>query len=178
MTNIAGRLALDDVVTVQRDAFEELILAVTQGLLDASDAGVEITGVRLQDVHPPLEVVPAFRDVASAREDKSRIINEALGYMDETIPKARGDAGRLMLEAEGYRSDRIDRARGDAERFKEMARHYRDSKRVTETRLYLETMESVLAGIEKYIVSSDIDLEGYDIRMFDKALSSDAAVQD
>jgi membrane protease subunit HflK len=178
MTNIAGRLALDDIVTVQRDAFEELILALTQGLLDAVDAGVEITGVRLQDVHPPLEVVPAFRDVASAREDKSRIMNEALGYMDETIPRARGDAERLVLEAEGYRSDRIDRARGDSERFKEMARHYRDSKRVTETRLYLETMEDLLAGIEKYIVSSDIDLEGYDIRVFDKALSSDAALQD
>jgi len=178
MTSIAGRLALDDVVTVQRDAFEELILAETQGLLDASDAGVEITDVRLQDVHPPLEVVPAFRDVASAREDKSRIINEAFGYMEETIPRARGDAGRLILEAEGYRSDRIDRARGDSERFKEMARHYRDSKRVTETRLYLETMESLLAGIEKYIVSSDIDIEGYDIRVFDKALSSDMAVQD
>ncbi len=178
LTNIAGRLALDDVVTEQRDVFEELILAVTQGLLDAVDAGVEITGVRLQDVHPPLEVVPAFRDVASAREDRSRIINEALGYMDETIPKARGDAGRMALEAEGYRSDRIDRAVGDSERFKKMARHYRDSKRVTETRLYLETMESLLAGIEKYIVSSDLDLEGYDIRVFDKALSSDAAVQD
>jgi membrane protease subunit HflK len=178
MTNIAGRLALDDVVTVQRDAFEEMILTVTQGLLDAVDTGVEITGVRLQDVHPPLEVVPAFRDVASAREDKSRIMNEALGYMDETIPRARGDAERLVLEAEGYRSDRIDRARGDSERFKEMARYYRDSKRVTETRLYLETMESLLAGIEKYIVSSDIDLEGYDIRVFDKALSSDAAVRD
>ncbi len=116
--------------------------------------------------------------VAGAREDKSRIINEALGYMDETIPKARGDAGRLMLEAEGYRSDRIDRARGDSERFKEMARYYRDSKRVTETRLYLETVESLLVGIEKYIVSADIDLEGYDIRVFEKALSSDAVLQD
>ena len=178
MTNVAGRLALDDVVTVQRDVFEELILTLTQGHLDAVDAGVEITGVRLQDVHPPLEVVPAFRDVASAREDKSRIMNEALGYMEQTLPVARGDARRLVLEAEGYRSDRIDRARGDSERFKEMARYYRDSRGVTETRLYLETMESLLAGMEKYIVSADIDLEGYDIRVFDKALSSDAVVQD
>jgi regulator of protease activity HflC (stomatin/prohibitin superfamily) len=74
MTNIAGRLALDDVLTVQRDVFEELILTLTQEFLDAVDAGVEITGVRLQDVHPPLEVVPAFRDVASAREDKTTIV--------------------------------------------------------------------------------------------------------
>lgn len=178
MTNVAGRLALDDVVTVERAAFEERILTLAQRLLDAAGAGVEVVGVRLQDVHPPLEVVPAFRDVASAREDKSRIMNEALGYMEQTIPTARGDGHRLVLEAEGYTSDRIDRARGDAERFKEMARHYRDSRGVTETRLYLETMESLLAGMEKYIVSADIDLEGYDIRVFDKRLSSDAALQD
>ncbi|MEA3408846.1 MAG: FtsH protease activity modulator HflK [Candidatus Eisenbacteria bacterium] len=178
MTNIAGRLAIDDVVTVERDVFEELIRTLTQELLDAADAGVEVVGVRLQDVHPPLEVVPAFRDVASAREDKSRIMNEALGYMEQTIPVARGDARRLVLEAEGYRSDRIDRAHGDSDRFKEMARHYRNSRGVTETRLYLETMESLLAGMEKYIVSADIDLEGYDIRVFDKELSSDAAIQD
>jgi hypothetical protein len=59
-----------------------------------------------------------------------------------------------------------------------MARHYRGAERVTETRLYLETMESLLAGIEKYIVSSDIELEGYDIRVFDRELSQGAATRD
>ena len=134
--------------------------------------------VRLQDVHPPLEVVPAFRDVASAREDKSRIINESLAYMDETIPAARGDARRLILEAEGYRSERVDRAKGDSERFILMAKNYRNAKGVTETRLYLETMEDLLVGIEKYIVSSDIELEGYDIRVLDRELSPSAATSE
>ncbi len=178
ITRIAGGLAIDDVVTARRGTFEASILTSVQRLLDSSNVGVEVMSVRLQDVHPPLEVVPAFRDVASAREDKSRIINEALAYMDETIPVARGDASRLMLEAEGYRSDRADRARGDSERFKDMARRYRDAKGVTETRLYLETMESLLAGVEKYIVSSDLKLEGYDLRVLDKELSSGTAVRD
>ncbi|MCK4409840.1 MAG: FtsH protease activity modulator HflK [Candidatus Eisenbacteria sp.] len=178
ITSIAGGLTIDDVVTAQRGMFEHLILTSVQRLLDSSGVGVELVSVRLQDVHPPLEVVPAFRDVASAREDKSRIINEALAYMDKTIPVARGDARRLVLEAEGYRSDRADRARGDSERFKEMARSYRDARGVTETRLYLETMENLLAGVEKYIVSSDLKLEGYDLRVLDKELSSGTAVRD
>ncbi len=127
--------------------------------------------MKLQDVHPPLEVVPAFRDVASAREDKDRIINEALGFKDETLPRARGDAERLLLEAEGYRTDRIERARGDADRFTAMAARYRDTRTVTKVRLYLETMESLLAGVEKYIVSSDVELEGYDLRVLDRELS-------
>jgi membrane protease subunit HflK len=178
MTRVSGEFAIDDIVTVHRAMFEELMLTALQDLLDLSSGGVEIVGVRLQDVHPPLEVVPAFRDVASAKEDKSRITNEALAYLDETIPVARGDAHRLVLEAEGYRSDRVDRAKGDSDRFREMARHYRGAERVTETRLYLETMESLLAGIEKYIVSSDIELEGYDIRVFDRELSQGAATRD
>jgi len=175
MTRIAGRMALDDVVTVQREFFEREIASVVQELLEVSGAGVEVVAVRLQDVHPPLEVVPAFRDVASAREDKSRITNEALAYLDETIPAARGDARRLILEAEGYRSDRVDRAHGDADRFKAMAEEYRNARSVTNTRLYLETMEELLTGIEKYIVSSDVELEGYDIRVLDSELSPGAA---
>jgi len=178
MTNVAGGLVIDDVLTVHREVFEELILTSVQRQLDSSRVGVEVVSVRLQDVHPPLEVVPAFRDVASAREDKSRIINEALAYMDETVPVARGDARRLVLEAEGYRLERKDRARGDSERFKAMARRYRDARGVTETRLYLETMESLLAGVEKYIVSSDLELEGYDIRVLDKELSAGTAARD
>ncbi len=165
-------------MTARRGALEGLILTSVQQQLDSSSIGVEIISVRLQDVHPPLEVGPAFRDVASAREDRSRIINEALAYMDETTPVARGDASRLMLEAEGYRSDRVDRAKGDSERFKAMARRYRDARGVTETRLYLETMESLLVGVEKYIVSSDLKLEGYDLRVLDKELSSGAAVRE
>jgi len=175
LSELAGTLALEDIITVQREEFEERFGSLVQELLDERRMGVELVGVRLQDVHPPLEVVPAFRDVASAREDKNRIINEALAYRDDTLPKARGDAERLLLEASGYKADRVDRARGDAERFVEMARRYRDSKRVTEVRLYLETMESLLPGIEKYIVSSDVRLEGYDVRVLDKNVGADAA---
>jgi HflK protein len=177
MTRVVGELAIEDIITVRREDFEGLISESTQRLLDSSGVGVDVVGVRLQDVHPPLEVVPAFRDVASAREDKSRIINEALAYMDETIPAARGDAHRMVLEAEGYRSDRVDRAKGDSERFKQMAARYRAARGVTETRLYLETMEELLTGIEKYIVSADVELEGYDLRVLDRELSPGAAIQ-
>ena len=178
MTRVAGTMSLDDVVTARRDSFELDIRTSVQQHLEAVSAGVDIIAVRLQDVHPPLEVVPAFRDVASAREDKSRIINEALAYMDQTVPAARGDARRLVLEAEGYRTDRVDRARGDADRFTTMAGRYRSAKEVTEVRLYLETMEELLAGVEKYIVSADIELEGYDIRVLDRALTPESAVRD
>lgn len=174
---VAGSLAIEDVLTVEREGLESVLSSAAQSLLTGAGVGVEIVGIRLQDMHPPLEVVPSFRDVSSAREDKSRIMNEAYAYANETVPRARGDAERFLREAEGYRSERAARARGDADRIIAMAAQYRRAKQVTEDRLYIETMEELLRGVEKYIVSSGIELEGYDIHVFDRSLGSGVGLE-
>ncbi len=165
-----GSRSIDDVLTVDRALFETALVAEVQAALDTAEVGVEILGVRLQDIHPPLEVVPAFRDVASAREDKNRIINEAYGYMNQTVPRARGEGQQLISEASGASHARQSRAVGDATRFTLMAERYARAKNVHETRLYIETMEKLLVGVEKYIVSEDVDLKGYDVRLYDQTL--------
>jgi membrane protease subunit HflK len=177
VSTVAGSLAIEDVLTVEREELEGVLVSSVQSLLDDAVSGVEIVGIRLQDMHPPLEVVPSFRDVSSAREDMDRIMNEAYAYANEVVPKARGDAERLLLEAQAYRSERSARARGDADRIIAMAKEYRRAKQVTEDRLYIETMEELLTGIEKYILSSDIELEGYDIHVFDRTLESGAVLE-
>ena len=176
ITETVGKLSIEEILTAKRDTLERALGAAVDSFLEKTNSGVRILGVRLQDMHPPLEVVPSFRDVASAREDKSRIVNEALAYKDGTVPRARGDAEKLLLEAEGYKRDRIDRARGDAERFLAMAGEYQHAKRVTETRLYIETMEELLTKVEKFIVSSDLQVGGYDLRIYDKSLGTSTEV--
>jgi membrane protease subunit HflK len=177
VSEVAGSLTIENVLTVEREALEELLASSVQPLIDECGAGVEIVGVRLQDMHPPLEVVPSFRDVSSAREDKDRIINDAYGYANEVVPKAQGDAERLLREAEAYRTERSDRAHGDADRIIAMAREYRPAKQVTEDRLYIETMEELLRGIEKYILSPDLELKGYDIHVFDRTAPSGSILE-
>lgn len=172
MGEVIGSLPIEDVLTTSRDSLETALAADLESLVGDVRAGVEIVGVRLQDMHPPLEVVSAFRDVSSAREDKNRIINEALAYENDTVPKARGDAKRLVLEAQGYRTERVDKAHGDADRFLALAGEYRKAKDITETRLYIETMEELLRNVEKFVIGSGVDLKGYDIRMFDKTLGT------
>ncbi len=169
---VIGSLPIENVLTASRDSLELALREGLEAFLDGTGAGVDIVGVRLQDMHPPLEVVSAFRDVSSAREDKNRIINEALAYENKTVPTARGDAKRLVLEAEGYRIERVDRARGDSDRFIALAAEYDKAKNVTETRLYIETMEELLRNVEKFVVGSGVDLKGYDIRMIDKTLGT------
>lgn len=174
---VAGSLTIEDVLTVEREDLEGVLMSSVQPLIDVAGTGVEILGIKLQDMHPPLEVVPSFRDVSSAREDRDRIINVAYAYANEVVPKARGDAERLLREAEAYRTERTARARGDADRIIAMGTEYRRAKRVTEDRLYIETMEELLQGIEKYIVSSGLELSGYDIHVFDRSLGTSEVLE-
>ena len=111
--------------------------------------------VKLQAVQVPEQVDMAFKDVASAREDRERKRNEAEAYRNDVIPRTRGEAQKMLRGADAYRVERINRAQGDAERFLRVLREYRKAREVTETRLYLETMEKILPQVQKYVLDSD-----------------------
>jgi membrane protease subunit HflK len=85
------------------------------------------------------------------------LINEASGYANDVVPRARGQAAQLLNEAEGYREAKIRDATGVAQRFTALETEYAKAKHVTRRRLYLETMESILPGMNKIIMD---DLAG------------------
>ncbi|HID96281.1 MAG TPA: FtsH protease activity modulator HflK [Candidatus Latescibacteria bacterium] len=155
LRQIVGDHTIDEVMVTARFKVEEKVRQVLQEIMDGYMAGVMIANVKLQEVSPPEEVRDAFDDVVRAKEDRNKFINQARGYYEDLIPKARGKAERLMREAEAYREERIKRAQGDAERFKQVLREYRKAESLTETRLYIETMEEILPGLQKYIIETD-----------------------
>lgn len=144
MREVIGRTQIDDALTEGRQQVEENAQVVLQQILDRYDAGIEVVTVKLQDVDPPDQVSDTFKDVISAQQDRERMINEALGYANDVVPKARGQAAQLLNEAEGYREAKVRDATGQAERFIALQRAYAGAPDVTRSRLYLETMETIL----------------------------------
>jgi len=145
---------LDELLTTGRRAVENRARSELQRRLDQYGAGVQVLYVNLQDVHPSVEVVDAFRDVAGAFEERSRLINVAEGYRNEQVALARGQGQASLRQAQAYAVGRVNRAGGDASRFTQAEAAYRTAPGLTETRLYLETMEQVLPGRSKLIVDS------------------------
>lgn len=152
LRQVVGAHLIDDVLTVGKAQVQEETRALLQEVLDQYGASIQVVTVQLQDVHPPDPVVGAFKDVASAREDQVKIINQAEAYSNDVIPRARGEAQRILREAEAYKAARVARAQGDAERFRLLAAEYRRAPEVTRTRLHLETLQQVLPGMRKVIV--------------------------
>jgi HflK protein len=151
---LIGRSTLDAVLTTGRTEIEKQTKELVQGKLDAYQSGLRIVAVQLQDVHPSVEVVDAFRNVSSAFEEKNKLINEAEAYRNEQLALARGQALARLAEAAGYTADRANRAEGDAARFNQAVEAFKAAPNVTETRLYLEAIEQVLAGKKKLIIDS------------------------
>jgi len=152
LRTVVGRNKIDETLTTGKFIIQEETKSQLQSILDLYESGIHVVAVQLQDVSPPKEVIGAFKDVASAKEDKNRMVNQAEGYRNDVIPKARGEAEAMIRAAEGFRESRVKRAEGDAAKFTTILQEYRKAKSITEIRLYLETMEKVLPGIEKIIV--------------------------
>jgi membrane protease subunit HflK len=113
---------------------------------------VQILQVQLLSVDPPEQVIAAFRDVTAAQQDLDRLRNEAEAYANRVVPEARGGAARILQEAEGYREQTVAEARGQASRFTQVYDQYRRAPDVTRERMYIETMERILAGTNKVII--------------------------
>jgi len=152
LRTVVGRNKIDETLTTGKFTIQEETKFQLQSILDKYQSGIHVVAVQLQDVSPPKEVIGAFKDVASAKEDKNRMINQAEGYRNDVIPKARGEAESMIRDAEGFKESRIKRAEGDAAKFNTVLKEYRKAKNITEKRLYLETMEKVLPDIEKIII--------------------------
>ena len=149
---IVGMNNIDETLTTGKFRIQEEAKKQIQAILDKYKSGIQVVAAQLQDVSPPKQVIAAFKDVASAKEDKNRLINQAEGYRNDVIPKARGEAEAMIRGAEGFKESRIKRAEGDVAKFNTVLKEYRKAKDITRERLYLETMEKVLPGIEKVIV--------------------------
>ena len=155
LRQVVGRHSIDAVLTEQKDLVQLEIQEKLQELFNVYQCGLTVETVQLQSVGPPEQVDAAFKDVASAKEDRERLVNEARGYQNDVIPKARGEAERMLKEAEAYTVERVRRAQGDADRFGAVYAEYVKAPEVTERRLYIETMERILPKMQKYIIDAD-----------------------
>lgn len=145
---------VDSLLTTGKTGVQNETLRRSRDILDSYGAGVFISSINIESVKPPGEVADAFREVASARADRDRIINEAHGYANDAIAKAQGEAKKLESEAEGYREQRTNEATGEAARFEKLLAESGKSKEITEKRLYIEAMEEILPRMKKTVIDS------------------------
>jgi membrane protease subunit HflK len=154
MREVAGKTPLQSILTNGRGQVQLETAELMQKTLDAWGAGVSVVEVQIRVANPPQEVAASFRDVQSAQQDAVSAVNEANTYRNRVINEAKGDAARTTQSALGYREQAVREALGDAARFNQIQAEYHRAPGVTRERLYIETMQRVLAKSNKVVVDS------------------------
>ena len=154
MREVIGKTRLQSALAEERFLLAQQTHELTQSILDYYGAGIEVTQIEPQDIGPPDAVIASFRDVQAARADQERAKNEAESYRNDVIPRARGAAERLVQEGTAYKEQIVAEAQGEASRFVAVHAEYAQNADVVRRRMYLETMEEVLGGLDKIIIDS------------------------
>ena len=151
---VVGHSKMDDVLTSGREVARQNVREELQAILEPYDMGISIVDMNFKDARPPEEVKAAFDDAIAAQEDEQRFINEAEAYSREIEPRARGQVNRMAEEAQAYKEQSILKAQGEIARFEELLPQYQAAPKVTRSRIYLETLESVYANTSKILVDT------------------------
>ncbi|MGB7242046.1 MAG: FtsH protease activity modulator HflK [Sulfitobacter sp.] len=156
MREIIAQSELAPVLNRDRGVIASRLQDLIQSTLESYGSGVNIIRVNFDKADPPESVIAAFRDVQAAEQERDRLQNVADAYANRVLAEARGSAAQLLEEAEGYRARVVNEAEGEASRFSAVLTEYQKAPEVTRKRLYLETMEQVLGGIDKIILDESV----------------------
>ncbi|MFL5170027.1 MAG: FtsH protease activity modulator HflK [Microvirga sp.] len=152
MREVMGRRQIQAVLTTEQGSISSEVKDIVQQTLDAYGSGVVVEVVQLIAVQPPAQVREAFFDVNAAQQDAERVQNEARTFASQVVPRARGEAAQKIQQAEAYREQAVAEATGQASRFTQVYDEYRKAPAVIRERIFLETMERVLGGMDKIII--------------------------
>jgi len=155
MREVISASLLAPILNRDRAVIAATVKELIQDTLNSYGAGINIVRLNLDRADPPAEVIDSFRDVQAAEQERDRLQRQADAYANQVLADARGSAAQTLEEAEGYRAQVVNEAQGEASRFLSVLREYQQAPDVTRQRLYLETMERVLGGMETIILDTD-----------------------
>lgn len=152
LRQVTGKSTLDEIITQNRSAVAAMVKQDTQQLLNTYRTGLVVTNVNIQDANPPEEVKEAFDDATRAMADKERVQNQADAYANDIVPRARGAAARQVENAKADAFKVVSEAQGETKRFLALLAEYQKAPEVTRQRLYLDTMQEVMAETGKVLL--------------------------
>jgi membrane protease subunit HflK len=172
MREIVAQSELTPILNTNRGQIGEQLELLIQQTLDEYESGVNIVRVNLNKTEAPdiaVEVTDlngvvsmrspfdAFREVQNAEQEGERLQNIAEAYANRVVAQARGEAAQIVEQAEGYRAEVVNNALGEASRFTAVLEQYQLAPEVTRKRIYLETMEQVIGGVDVILLDESSD---------------------
>ena len=150
--NVVGSTSVDDILTTGKENVQRQVKELVTQILVEYDIGLTLVDVRIQDSEPPTQnVVEAFKNVETAKQQAEAVINDAKAYQNAQIPLAEAEADKLIQNAEFLKQKRINEAKEQVAMFNAMYEEYQRNPEITRSRMYYEAISQILPGVKLYI---------------------------
>ena len=185
LRELAATRPFSDLLTKGRHAVELEAARLIEQRVHTYGLPIRVVAVTLQDVHPPLEVVDAFRELARAGKERERLEIDAEAYRIQNLitavgqeaaefllnagneggigdatwqkvePVAQGRTRRVLNEAEAEAFEKLARATAEASVFLARLEGHRVNPAVSTIRLYFQMIADSVADRPKIIVDKN-----------------------
>ena len=157
------------VMSYDRYKASSTLLTRIQKTADDMNLGVEIVQVNLFGLHPPVgEVSKSFQKVTEALEEKETQILTAKAYRSSTQPLIQAQKESIISTAKAYKYRVRTVAKAESERFEKQLKAFAIMPGIYKLRTYLDFMEKDTANIRKFIISSEIPHQIYELNFEEK----------
>ena len=160
--NVVGSSTVDSVLTDGKENIQMQVRTLVTDILSQYDIGLSLVDVKIQDAEPPTqEVIEAFKNVETAKQQAETVINDAKAYKNAQLPQAQAKADKLIQNAQYLKEKRINEATEQVAMFNAMYQEYALNPQVTKSRMYYEAIAQIMPGVKLYINTSS----GSDVQM-------------
>jgi len=136
---------------------------------DRLGLGIEIVCVNMTDAHPPYkEVAPAFQEVLAAKEEARGMVFAARAEEAKFLSDGRIRSLSITSSAFAYKFNVSNVAAADAFRFQRQLTAFNEQPQLFRLRTYLDFLENDCRDLRKFILSSQMPSQIYEVNMEEK----------
>lgn len=136
-------LEIDKILTFGKKQLEFDIQTALIEKLAQFHTGIRLTFLEIKEITPPEKVQQYFDRVINAEVEKKKVLNQAQGKYNRTVPAARSEANAIVQNARSYKSNKILAAQGEASRLSSRYQAYKENPRANLEKIYLDFIKTV-----------------------------------
>lgn len=161
---IAARFTVDDILTRDRARFQDAVQQRINDLVDREHLGVAIDQCQVQSV-APRQLADIFRQVTAARENRNKLIQDALGEQNRILSQAGAQAASITNAAESARTRYVTSIQSDADAFVKLLPQYQSNPQLYAQLELAKAMPQILANADKEFLPQRADGKPRELRL-------------
>ena len=150
----AAQFKVDDILTRDVIAFQDAVRKRVIQLIETQKLGIIVEQCSVES-KAPRQLKQAFDAVITAGQNRSKILNEARSYENQTLSRAGAEASAAVNIAESDRTLLVEAVAADAARFKGVLSKYEGNPDLFMQQHLVQTMGRVLTNVSEKIYLPD-----------------------